>query len=88
MIFYGFALFYMADFLSDYDRFYCENCCRKKKFTKNLQFLFSLDKMSKFELKSIPKLQKMLDIYYIIMYNIFTMKNCHQKYDKTIRRFA
>ena len=24
--------------------------------------------MSKFELKSIPKLQKMLDIYYIIMY--------------------
>ena len=44
--------------------------------------------MSKFELKSIPKLQKMLDIYYIIMYNIFTMKNCHQKYDKTIRRFA
>lgn len=78
----------MADFLSDYDRFSAEIGCRKQKFTKNLQFLFSLDKMSKFELKSIPKLQKMLDIYYIIMYNIFTMKNCHQKYDKTIRRFA
>lgn len=78
----------MADFLSDYDRFSAEIGRIKKKFTKNLQFLFSLDKMSKFELKSIPKLQKMLDIYYIIMYNIFTMKNCHQKYDKTIRRFA
>ncbi len=52
------------------------NGYKKQKFTKNLHFLFSLDKMSKFQLKSIQKLQKMLDIYYIIMYNRFTVGKC------------